>query len=156
MTRTTKQKPGAPAPRRPRKVARPLDHDAPEEWGAKQGLGRTASYAAIRRGEVPTVRIGGRLWIPPDWREQVAAVALTEMQAKRQQHAARLEERGRVRAAEAETDEKAETGEIEDSARQRRPRHRRRRPEPEALERSRQHGAGLARNHGVQAKRVDT
>jgi hypothetical protein len=54
----------------------------------QKGRRRTASYAAVRRGEVPAVTIGGRMWIPPDWRDQVAALAVAEMQQKRQRHAA--------------------------------------------------------------------
>ena len=75
-------------PRRRRPTIRPAGHQTPDEWGAEQGLGRTASYAAVRRGEVPAVKIGGRMWIPPNWREQVAALAVAEMQQKRQRHAA--------------------------------------------------------------------
>src|SRR6516225_10325857 len=105
----TTHKPAAPAPgqRRPRQAGRPAGHQTPEEWGEEQGLGRTASYAALRRGAVPAVRIGGRMWVPPDWRQQLAAVAVTEMQEKRQRHAAKLEEMGRVRAADAEAEEGA-------------------------------------------------
>jgi hypothetical protein len=28
------------------------------------GLGRTAAYAAAKRGEIPTIRVGGRLVVP--------------------------------------------------------------------------------------------
>jgi hypothetical protein len=83
-------------------MIRPPNHQTPEEWGRDQGIGRTASYAAVRRGEVPVVTIGGRMWVPPDWREQLAALAVTEMQQKRQRHAALLEESARARSAQAE------------------------------------------------------
>lgn len=32
--------------------------------GKKAGLGRNAAYAAARRGEIPTIRIGKRLLVP--------------------------------------------------------------------------------------------
>jgi hypothetical protein len=95
--------PQAKPPRRRRgETVRPPDHLTIEEWGKTQGIGRTASFAAVRRGEVPVVTIGGRMWVPPDWREQLAALALAEMQQKRQRHAALLEAGGRARAAQAE------------------------------------------------------
>ena len=34
------------------------------EAGAIVGLGRSASYVAARRGELPTLRFGGRLVVP--------------------------------------------------------------------------------------------
>jgi hypothetical protein len=37
--------------------------DVPEA-GAKLGLGRNASYAAAKRGEIPTIRIGRLLRVP--------------------------------------------------------------------------------------------
>ena len=91
-----------PPRRRRGKMIRPSGHQTPDEWGEDQGLGRTASYAAVRRGEVPVVTIGGRMWVPPDWREQLAALAVGEMQQKRQRHAALLEESARARAAQTE------------------------------------------------------
>jgi hypothetical protein len=88
-------------------AGRPAGHQTPEEWGKEQGLGRTSSYAALRRGEAPAVTIGGQLWVPPNWRELLAAVAVAEMQQKRDRHAAKLEEMGRARAAPAATEEGA-------------------------------------------------
>ena len=32
--------------------------------GSSIGLGRSASYEAAKRGDIPTVRIGGRLLVP--------------------------------------------------------------------------------------------
>ncbi len=34
------------------------------EAGEKIGLGRSASYGAARRGEIPTVKIGNRQFVP--------------------------------------------------------------------------------------------
>ena len=34
------------------------------EAGAKLGLGRNASYAAAKRGDIPTIRIGRLLRVP--------------------------------------------------------------------------------------------
>ena len=35
-----------------------------EEAGALLGLGRSGAYEAVRRGDIPTIRIGRRLLIP--------------------------------------------------------------------------------------------
>lgn len=35
-----------------------------EEAGAILGLGRSAAYAAVERGEIPTIRFGRRLVVP--------------------------------------------------------------------------------------------
>ncbi len=35
-----------------------------EEAGRCLGLGRSASYAAVERGEVPALRVGRRLMVP--------------------------------------------------------------------------------------------
>ena len=40
-----------------------LTYDIPEA-GKKAGLGRNASYDAAKRGEIPTIKIGGRLLVP--------------------------------------------------------------------------------------------
>ncbi len=40
-----------------------LTYDVPEA-GKKAGLGRNASYDAAKRGEIPTIKIGGRLFVP--------------------------------------------------------------------------------------------
>ena len=37
---------------------------SPEEFGRATGLGRTSTYLAIQRGEIPIKRIGRRLIIP--------------------------------------------------------------------------------------------
>jgi len=38
-------------------------YDVPEA-GKMAGLGKAASYAAARRGEIPTIKIGGRVFVP--------------------------------------------------------------------------------------------
>jgi hypothetical protein len=59
-------------------------------WGKKYwDLGRTASYAAARRGEVPTVTIG-QDWVPPNWEELVQARAINKMEERAQEHSQRL------------------------------------------------------------------
>ena len=35
-----------------------------QEAGARLGLGRSAAYAAVKRGDIPALRIGGK-WIVP-------------------------------------------------------------------------------------------
>lgn len=35
-----------------------------EEAGRKLGLGRGAAYAAVKRGEIPSLRLGKRLIVP--------------------------------------------------------------------------------------------
>lgn len=40
-----------------------LTYDVPEA-GRKAGLGRNASYEAVRRGEIPSIKIGGRILVP--------------------------------------------------------------------------------------------
>ncbi len=40
-----------------------LTMDVPKA-GKKLGLGRNAAYEAAHRGEVPTIKIGGRLLVP--------------------------------------------------------------------------------------------
>jgi hypothetical protein len=40
-----------------------LVYNVPEA-GALAGLGRNASYDAAKRGEIPTLRLGGRLLVP--------------------------------------------------------------------------------------------
>ncbi len=37
-----------------------------EEAAQVLGLGRSAAYAAVRRGEIPSIRIGKRLLVPTD------------------------------------------------------------------------------------------
>ena len=34
------------------------------EAGQKLGLGRNATYEAARKGDIPTIRIGGRILVP--------------------------------------------------------------------------------------------
>jgi len=46
-----------------RDSAERLTYDVPEA-GEKAGLGRNAAYEAAHRGEIPTIRIGGRLFVP--------------------------------------------------------------------------------------------
>lgn len=40
-----------------------LTYDVPEA-GKLAGLGKNASYDAARRGEIPTIKLGGRLLVP--------------------------------------------------------------------------------------------
>ncbi len=40
-----------------------LTYSVPEA-GAKIGLGKSASYEAARRGDLPTLRMGRRLFVP--------------------------------------------------------------------------------------------
>ncbi len=50
------------------------------EAGKLVGLGRSAAYAAARRGEIPTVPIGARFVVPLDvFREQLRARATAKV-----------------------------------------------------------------------------
>jgi hypothetical protein len=40
-----------------------LTYDVPEA-GALAGLGRNASYDAVKRGEIPVIKLGNRLVVP--------------------------------------------------------------------------------------------
>ena len=51
-----------------------MSADAPEDWRTRAtlsipeaaailGLGRNGAYAAAKRGEIPTVRFGGRIFV---------------------------------------------------------------------------------------------
>jgi len=42
----------------------PLTEDVPVIGKRYFGLGRNASYAAAKRGEIPTIKVGGRLKVP--------------------------------------------------------------------------------------------
>jgi excisionase family DNA binding protein len=44
-----------------------------EEAGRTLGLGRGAAYAAAKRGELPTIRIGRKLLVPVDQLERMLA-----------------------------------------------------------------------------------
>jgi excisionase family DNA binding protein len=44
-----------------------------EEAGRVLGLGRAASYAAVKRGEIPAISIGRRLVVPVDRLERMLA-----------------------------------------------------------------------------------
>jgi excisionase family DNA binding protein len=46
-----------------RKPAAPLVYTVPEA-GAMLGLSRNGAYEAARRGDIPAIRIGGRLIVP--------------------------------------------------------------------------------------------
>jgi excisionase family DNA binding protein len=35
-----------------------------KEAGTILGLGRTLAYEAVKRGEIPTIRVGGRILVP--------------------------------------------------------------------------------------------
>ena len=37
-----------------------------EDAGARLGLGKNAAYAAVHRGEIPVIKIGGRFLVPVD------------------------------------------------------------------------------------------
>lgn len=45
------------------------------EAGRCLGLGRNASYAAAQRGELPVIRIGGRLFVPIAAMDKMLAAA---------------------------------------------------------------------------------
>ena len=40
-----------------------LTYTVPEA-GEKLGIGRNAAYDAVNRGEIPSIRIGGRIFVP--------------------------------------------------------------------------------------------
>src|SRR5262245_14525706 len=79
-----------PEPRRDRKppVRTPQKRQAPEgyltieEWGREVGHKRTAAYAAVRRGEVPTEDYGMQV-IRKAWREEAAKRAEAQAEARR-------------------------------------------------------------------------
>ena len=48
-----------------------------EEAAEALGIGRTLAYEAVRRGEIPTVRIGRRLLVPRTALDQLLAAALS-------------------------------------------------------------------------------
>jgi len=45
------------------------------ETGRILGLGKNATYAAAERGEIPTIKIGGRLLVPREALEQLLSGA---------------------------------------------------------------------------------
>ena len=51
--------------------------DVPEA-GAKLGLGRNASYAAAKRGDIPTIKIGRLLRVPVRALEEMLNAALRQ------------------------------------------------------------------------------
>ena len=51
--------------------------DVPEA-GAKLGLGRNASYAAAKRGDIPTIKIGKLLRVPIRALEEMLNAALRQ------------------------------------------------------------------------------
>jgi predicted DNA-binding transcriptional regulator AlpA len=51
--------------------------DVPEA-GAKLGLGRNASYAAAKRGDIPTIKIGRLLRVPVRAFEEMLNAALRQ------------------------------------------------------------------------------
>ena len=53
--------------------------DVPEA-GAKLGLGRNASYAAAKRGDIPTIKIGRLLRVPVRALEEILNTALRKQQ----------------------------------------------------------------------------
>ena len=42
---------------------RRLTMSVPEAWQRYFGLGRNASYAAATRGDLPTIKVGGRIFV---------------------------------------------------------------------------------------------
>ena len=48
------------------------------ETAVRLGLGRNATYEAIRRGEVPSIRVGRRILVPRDALERWLAAASSE------------------------------------------------------------------------------
>lgn len=38
--------------------------EAPPKAGKRLGLGRNASYEAVKRGDLPSIRIGGKILVP--------------------------------------------------------------------------------------------
>jgi hypothetical protein len=86
-------------PRRGRRRPAPAGYLTIEEWGKQVGLGRTAAYAAARRGEVPTETIGQML-VREDWRDQKRRLAEDEAVERQRRHAEGLQKQ---RAREQET-----------------------------------------------------
>jgi hypothetical protein len=85
-----KTKTGKPA--EPRRRAAPQGYITIEEWGRQVGKKRTAAYAAVNRGEVPTEPYGMRV-IRADWREEAARRAEAEAAEKRRRHAEAIKQR---------------------------------------------------------------
>jgi excisionase family DNA binding protein len=48
-----------------------------EEAAGALGIGRTLAYEAVRRGEIPTIRIGRRLLVPRGALDQLLGIAAT-------------------------------------------------------------------------------
>ena len=73
-----------------RKIPKPDEQPTMALWpdvGQALGLGRSATYAAAQRGQIPTLRIGGKLLVPTaclrrmlqlDQAEDVEVLALDE------------------------------------------------------------------------------
>ena len=55
------------------------------------GLGRSATYSAVREGHIPTVRFGGQLKVPTKWVRAMQAGELATAQAdpRRKRHSPR-------------------------------------------------------------------
>lgn len=52
--------------------AHPLGTISVDQFVAVSGFGRTAAFAAIAAGEIPSIRLGKRIRIPTSWvREQL-------------------------------------------------------------------------------------
>ena len=62
-----------------RKAANRLVLNVPEA-GGKLGLGRNASYAAAKRGDLPTIKIGRLLRVPVRALEEILNTALRKQQ----------------------------------------------------------------------------
>jgi excisionase family DNA binding protein len=54
-----------------------------EEAAEALGIGRTLAYEAVRRGEIPTIRIGKRLLVPRGALDQLLGTATTNGERSR-------------------------------------------------------------------------
>jgi excisionase family DNA binding protein len=45
-----------------------------EEAGDRLGISRPSAYEAVRKGEIPTIRIGRRILVPTAWLDRVLKV----------------------------------------------------------------------------------
>lgn len=63
MNRDTNTPLHAPVPTEPSRQDLPLALSVPEA-GRLLGIGRNTAYDAVRNGEIPSLRIGGRIVVP--------------------------------------------------------------------------------------------
>jgi excisionase family DNA binding protein len=52
-----------------------------EEAGARPGISRTLAYELVRRGEIPSIRLGRRVLVPVQALDQMVASAWHDMSA---------------------------------------------------------------------------